>query len=138
MIFRVKRGLDKSKSRTVNNILKSRFRFWIAGECDFETNLCTWYNARTGDNFDWIIGSGSTPSYFTGPTADRNGDRNGKCYIVQYMKYLKDDKIWLVILLNSPPCTLIPKKFGRLNFGRWIFGPKIWISDNIRLKFRAN
>ena len=49
----------------------------FSGECNFETNLCTWYNARVGDDFDWIVGSGSTPSFYTGPTADRNGNRQG-------------------------------------------------------------
>eukprot|EP00795_Rhopilema_esculentum_P012712 gene12712-3431_t len=53
------------------------------GECDFETNLCTWYNTLVGDNFDWIVGSGSTPSYFTGPTADRNGNRTAKFLFIE-------------------------------------------------------
>uniref|UniRef100_A0A2C9KDP3 MAM domain-containing protein n=1 Tax=Biomphalaria glabrata TaxID=6526 RepID=A0A2C9KDP3_BIOGL len=38
--------------------------------CNFESGFCTWANVRIGDNFDWIIGSGSTPSFNTGPQAD--------------------------------------------------------------------
>ncbi|KAK0068562.1 MAM and LDL-receptor class A domain-containing protein 2, partial [Biomphalaria pfeifferi] len=46
--------------------------------CNFESGFCTWANVRIGDNFDWIIGSGSTPSFNTGPQADNTvGDGTG-------------------------------------------------------------
>ena len=54
--------------------------FLLLGDCDFERNKCTWYNARVGDNFDWITGSGGTSSSFTGPSADHNGNRTGNHY----------------------------------------------------------
>ena len=41
-----------------------------AGGCDFETGLCTWTNARSGDQFDWLIGHGQTNSQYTGPSYD--------------------------------------------------------------------
>ncbi|KAH9494980.1 hypothetical protein Btru_018316 [Bulinus truncatus] len=48
------------------------------GACNFESGFCTWSNTRSGDNFDWIIGSGSTPSYNTGPLFDNTiGDNTG-------------------------------------------------------------
>ena len=41
------------------------------GYCDFEKDdWCTWTNADREDTFDWIVGSGSTPSSYTGPTTD--------------------------------------------------------------------
>jgi len=50
------------------------------GKCNFQNGLCTWYNLPNsqGDDFDWIRGSGGTPSSLTGPRSDRKGDRNGK------------------------------------------------------------
>ncbi|XP_071486327.1 MAM and LDL-receptor class A domain-containing protein 1-like [Diadema antillarum] len=40
------------------------------GDCDFESGFCTWTNDPTGDMFDWILGSGGTPSIGTGPSVD--------------------------------------------------------------------
>lgn len=40
------------------------------GDCTFEDGFCTWTNSRIGDKFDWIIGSGGTPSFLTGPSTD--------------------------------------------------------------------
>lgn len=40
------------------------------GDCSFDDGMCTWTNSRTGDVFDWIIGGGGTPSFFTGPSSD--------------------------------------------------------------------
>eukprot|EP00794_Sanderia_malayensis_P017044 gene17044-18759_t len=53
------------------------------GGCGFETNLCTWYNARSGDDFDWIGGRGSTSSSWTGPTSDHNGNRTGRYLFIE-------------------------------------------------------
>ena len=55
------------------------------GDCSFEQGTCSWSNvkgafkANTLDNFDWIMGSGSTPSIFTGPSVDHTtGTKSGK------------------------------------------------------------
>ena len=41
------------------------------GSCDFEKDdWCTWTNADREDTFDWLVGSGATPSYSTGPATD--------------------------------------------------------------------
>ncbi|XP_047128245.1 MAM and LDL-receptor class A domain-containing protein 1 isoform X1 [Hydra vulgaris] len=56
------------------------------GFCDFENGLCTWYNipaAENSDDFDWIVGSGSTPTAFTGPSADRNGNDKAKYLFIE-------------------------------------------------------
>ncbi|EDO47787.1 predicted protein [Nematostella vectensis] len=39
--------------------------------CDFEKDdWCTWTNDKAEDDFDWIVGSGGTPSGYTGPSTD--------------------------------------------------------------------
>lgn len=53
-------------------------RYFInTGSCDFEQkSFCTWLNVPNGnrsvglDDFDWTLGSGSTPSFRTGPSSD--------------------------------------------------------------------
>ncbi|MBN3307352.1 MALR1 protein, partial [Amia calva] len=39
------------------------------GRCDFEFDLCSWRQWQ-GDDFDWIIKAGSTPTLGTGPSTD--------------------------------------------------------------------
>ncbi|XP_033751987.1 MAM and LDL-receptor class A domain-containing protein 1-like [Pecten maximus] len=41
----------------------------LAGNCGFEKGFCTWTNMKN-DDFDWLIGKGSTNTQFTGPTND--------------------------------------------------------------------
>lgn len=51
----------------------------ISGDCHFDAGLCAdWSNAHAGDDFDWTVQSGRTPSALTGPDNDNSG--NGKCY----------------------------------------------------------
>lgn len=60
-------------------------RWNVLGECDFQKDFCTWYNIpNTMDDFDWISGSGGTPSSYTGPSSDRNGNATGFVYILYY------------------------------------------------------
>lgn len=51
--------------------------FLNTGSCDFEKkSFCAWLNVPNGnrssglDDFDWTLGSGSTPSWQTGPSSD--------------------------------------------------------------------
>ena len=53
----------------VDDVLLSPGTCGTPGDCDFEHNFCTWSNIG-GDDFDWLIGRGSTPSRFTGPQND--------------------------------------------------------------------
>ncbi|XP_070566390.1 MAM and LDL-receptor class A domain-containing protein 1-like [Ptychodera flava] len=49
------------------------------GECTFEKIGCTWTNVQSGDDFDWIVGSGSTITDGTGPSIDHTtGSSAGK------------------------------------------------------------
>ena len=48
----------------------------VLGDCDFETDFCTWSNMAS-DDFDWIRDSGGTPSRLTGPDSDRLGSKSG-------------------------------------------------------------
>ena len=41
-------------------------------DCDFEADMCTWLNVPRSDDFDWLRGSGSTPSSYTGPSTDHS------------------------------------------------------------------
>ncbi|XP_035658189.1 MAM and LDL-receptor class A domain-containing protein 1-like [Branchiostoma floridae] len=40
------------------------------GNCDFENGLCTWTNELNDDEFDWVQGTGDTPTQNTGPSTD--------------------------------------------------------------------
>ncbi|XP_066300034.1 MAM and LDL-receptor class A domain-containing protein 1-like [Branchiostoma lanceolatum] len=55
-----------------------------AGNCDFETDLCTWTNAQQGDDFDWVLNNGNTGSSGTGPDADHTlGSSQGQYYYIE-------------------------------------------------------
>ena len=45
----------------------------IAGWCHFDYGLCSGWNQSSSDDFDWTLGSGSTPSSSTGPTHGQGG-----------------------------------------------------------------
>ena len=50
------------------------------GDCDFEhRDFCSW-EQESSDRFDWIIGSGTTSSVFTGPSIDHTTQTNGGNY----------------------------------------------------------
>jgi len=48
-----------------------KFSVWFSapGDCTFDSDLCG-YTQAVNDQFDWSRIDGSTPSSFTGPTAD--------------------------------------------------------------------
>lgn len=48
------------------------------GSCDFEKDMCTWQNAESGVDIEWIRNSGPTPTNGTGPSIDRTlGTKEG-------------------------------------------------------------
>ena len=47
------------------------------GDCNFEAGSCTWTNVQSTDDFDWLRGSGSTPSFNTGPSVDHTTNTTG-------------------------------------------------------------
>ncbi|CAL1289274.1 unnamed protein product [Larinioides sclopetarius] len=40
------------------------------GSCDFESDMCTWQNAESGVDIEWVLNSGPTPTDNTGPDVD--------------------------------------------------------------------
>ena len=78
--------------------------YYLSGACDFESqSFCTWTQVpnavnRTGyDNFDWELGSGSTPSAGTGPVVDHTkGTALGR--YVLYVLYVKFVVVYLKLL----------------------------------------
>ena len=44
---------------------------FLDSKCNFDNDTyCMWHNVHAGDNFDWILHQGETPSDNTGPTSD--------------------------------------------------------------------
>ena len=41
--------------------------------CNFDHGLCSGWNQSSSDDFDWTVGSGSTPSSSTGPETGQGG-----------------------------------------------------------------
>ncbi|ESO97870.1 hypothetical protein LOTGIDRAFT_152977 [Lottia gigantea] len=68
----------------------------LPGDCNFEKDMCSWKNTRAGDDFDWIMGAGSTPSRYTGPTTDHTTkSTNGK--ITSLNTKLSRSKPWVFV-----------------------------------------
>lgn len=65
--------------RTHIQTFNCHFVFYnFTGNLDFEHGFGTWKNMQ-GDNFDWLIGKGTTNSQHTGPYADHTkGNGDGK------------------------------------------------------------
>ncbi|KAH3850646.1 hypothetical protein DPMN_093071, partial [Dreissena polymorpha] len=53
--------------------------------CNFDNDTnCIWHNVHAGDNFDWTLHQGETPSENTGPTYDHTtGTLQGKYYYIE-------------------------------------------------------
>lgn len=53
---------------------------FFLGDCDFEKGVCTYAQEKKEDDFDWLRGSGQTPSWKTGPSKDHTlGTKSGMC-----------------------------------------------------------
>ncbi|XP_072014819.1 MAM and LDL-receptor class A domain-containing protein 2-like [Amphiura filiformis] len=62
------------------------------GFCNFEQGFCTWTNNVEGDDFDWILDTGSTPSGSTGPTKDHTlGTSLGYYIYIESSSYVEGD-----------------------------------------------
>jgi len=77
-----------------------------AGDCDFESGLCTWTNANQGDDFDWTSKKGLTGTAGTGPSTDHTlGTAQGTyVYIETSAPRTTGHKAWLVSE-NFPPVS---------------------------------
>ena len=81
IVFEGVRGLSFSGDIAIDDIRKTMGYCAPPGDCSFERGFCSWSNVKKSslDQFDWIIGSGSTPSIFTGPSSDHTtGTKAGK------------------------------------------------------------
>ena len=75
------------------------------GDCDFEfPGFCSWEQSKT-DDFDWIIGQGSTASYFTGPKTDHTtGTGIGRSYIKSISLLIYSLKWGSLLITGSSAC----------------------------------
>ena len=111
------------------------------GSCNFETDLCTWTNSRTGDDFDWERSQGSTGSQNTGPKTDHSlGTPYGFYLFIEASAPRKQgDRAWLVsntLKNNTNYCLsfwyhMYGTGMGTLNVNIWPFNSglkqyKIW------------
>ncbi|KAL8608892.1 hypothetical protein ACOMHN_065230 [Nucella lapillus] len=92
------------------------------GNCDFEKDTCTWSNVG-GDTFDWLRTSGSTPSYFTGPTTDHTESNTNGHYMFMESSAprVQGDKTWLV----SQPFPAFSSGSVCFNFWYHMYGQSI-------------
>lgn len=57
---------------------------YFTANCNFEEAVCPWANIR-GENFDWMIHTGSTPSSGTGPVTDHTLGTSSGIYKMVYL-----------------------------------------------------
>ncbi len=73
--------------------------------CDFESSSCAWDHRDTGDDFEWMVGRGPTPSSATGPGVDHTlGTASGSYYHIEASSPRLDGDL---AYLTSPPLTLL-------------------------------
>ncbi|XP_021371355.1 MAM and LDL-receptor class A domain-containing protein 1-like, partial [Mizuhopecten yessoensis] len=56
-------------------------RISLTGTCNFDNGFCTWTNAKTGDQFDWTLGSSSTSSSFMTAFSDHTSTKGQYAYL---------------------------------------------------------
>ncbi|CAH3118157.1 unnamed protein product [Pocillopora meandrina] len=76
VVFEGVRGSGAKSDIAIDDISMSSGHCPNPGDCNFQNDFCTWSN-MAGDDFNWIRGSGQTPSFFTGPDTDRLGSSQG-------------------------------------------------------------
>ncbi|KAK7473655.1 hypothetical protein BaRGS_00035133, partial [Batillaria attramentaria] len=70
----------------------------LPGECNFDTgSFCSWTNTQAGDNFDWALQQGGTPSAGTGPSSDHTSSSltGYYAYIESSRPRNRGDRAWL-------------------------------------------
>ncbi|XP_041467526.1 MAM and LDL-receptor class A domain-containing protein 1-like [Lytechinus variegatus] len=67
------------------------------GSCDFEKDYCTWLNAVTGDDDDWVRLNGATTGGGTGPVKDHTlGAMLGSFLYTDSVVIAAGEKAWLL------------------------------------------
>ncbi|XP_071956926.1 MAM and LDL-receptor class A domain-containing protein 2-like [Antedon mediterranea] len=69
-----------------------------SGSCDFEDGMCTWGNVNgySADTIEWIEGSGSTDTIYTGPSVDHTFGANGTYLFVDATGRYPGDRAYLM------------------------------------------
>jgi hypothetical protein len=65
------------------------FSFFLSGDCTFDVDMCSWTNSQA-DDFDWLMGSGTTTTSGTGPDTDHTM-ANGTGKLVVYVSAVLTD-----------------------------------------------
>lgn len=92
------------------------------GYCDFENGICNYVNSKT-DDFDWIIGSAGTPSFYTGPKFDHTtGNKNGS-YI--FLESSSPRKVNETATFTSQQFSVSPGQKRCLSFWYHMYGSDI-------------
>ncbi|KAH3846512.1 hypothetical protein DPMN_088814, partial [Dreissena polymorpha] len=102
-------------------------------DCDFDNNsFCGWMNAQTGDNFDWILYRGPTPSDGTGPNVDHTlGNSSGTyAFIETSAPRQSNQSAWLHSPLITPDGETYCLSFWYNMFGPTIGELNVYISGN--------
>ncbi|KAG2458289.1 MALR1 protein, partial [Polypterus senegalus] len=76
------------------------------GRCDFEFDLCSWRQWQ-GDDFDWLLRVGSTPTLGTGPSADHTLQDPSGYYI--YVESSFPQTVGNVAKLSSPTISRLSR-----------------------------
>ena len=81
------------------------------GACTFDqSNLCTWTNVQSGDQFDWTLQKKGTPSSGTGPATDHTqGNTNGDVF-VWIKKHLIEHILFITIIWYRIPKNKLESK----------------------------
>jgi hypothetical protein len=96
--------------------------------CTFEDGLCGWIDAPNGimDDFDWQIGSGSTPTSSTGPSVDHTtGTSTGHYLYIETSDILNKSSKARLVSENYNPGQYCMSFWYHL-FGRDIGTLNIW------------
>ena len=96
MIQHLSLSSDKGEGNKIN-----RFNIFLdlVAKCDFDSGLCSQWSQSTSDQFDWTVGSGTTPSSGTGPSADHSGSGKSDSATLFYFRVFSTFVSYELLLL---------------------------------------
>lgn len=63
-------GQSAQGTVAVDDVLVSHYPCTAPGHCDFEVNMCSWFNLMDEDDMDWLRNQGNSRAPSTGPSVD--------------------------------------------------------------------